>query len=210
MARTLGIADGEMVRLRHAARHGDCSRARLEPSIRMDTVFVPFHWGGEGCANLLTSPALDPVSHIPEFKVCAARDRENAELPCLTVACQLPDGKDTMETTPRFLNGVFPFTGSGPGQVGAARHRAGLHRAGGQALAADLLPRRQQQRRAGLLSLMRDGKLMRMFPIGAKGAMHVPLAVVEDLMPDSKLEVFVAAPAGVSGSVVLDIGLMEI
>ena len=43
---------------------------------------------------------------------------------------------------------------------------------------------------------MRDGKPMRIFPIGAKAAMHVPLAVVEDLMPDSKVEVFVAAPAG--------------
>ena len=45
----------------------------------MDTVFVPFHWGGEGCANLLTSTYTDPVSHIPEFKVCAVRaDRAEA------------------------------------------------------------------------------------------------------------------------------------
>jgi assimilatory nitrate reductase catalytic subunit len=39
----------------------------------MDTVFVPFHWGGENSANLLTNAALDPVSRIPEFKVCAVR-----------------------------------------------------------------------------------------------------------------------------------------
>jgi assimilatory nitrate reductase catalytic subunit len=34
---------------------------------------VPFHWAGPGRANLLTNPALDPASRMPEFKVCAAR-----------------------------------------------------------------------------------------------------------------------------------------
>jgi len=48
-------------------------RAALTESIRPDTVFVPFHWGGERSANLLTNPALDPTSRMPEFKVCAAR-----------------------------------------------------------------------------------------------------------------------------------------
>jgi len=38
----------------------------------------------------------------------------------------------------------------------------------------------------------------------------VPLAVVEDLFPDTKLEIFFAAPEGSAGTVVLDIGLMEI
>ena len=48
-------------------------KARLTPDIRMDTLFVPFHWGGHGAANILTSTALDPVARIPEFKVCAVR-----------------------------------------------------------------------------------------------------------------------------------------
>jgi assimilatory nitrate reductase catalytic subunit len=39
----------------------------------MDTIFVPFHFAGTGRANLLTNPALDPTSKMPEFKVCAAR-----------------------------------------------------------------------------------------------------------------------------------------
>jgi assimilatory nitrate reductase catalytic subunit len=34
---------------------------------------VPFHWGGDGAANNLTNPVLDPTSRMPEFKVCAAR-----------------------------------------------------------------------------------------------------------------------------------------
>ena len=59
------------------------------------------------------------------------------------------------------------------------------------------------------LTLVRDGKPVRYFPIAAKGAVHVPLAVVEDMHPETQLEVLLAAPAGEMGSVVLDIGLME-
>ena len=58
--------------------------------------------------------------------------------------------------------------------------------------------------------LMRDGKLIRYFPIGAKCSEHVPLAVVEDLFPETKLDVLMAAPVGTSGHLVLDIGLLEV
>jgi assimilatory nitrate reductase catalytic subunit len=46
---------------------------RLDPGLRTDTVFLPFHYAGEGRANLLTNPALDPVSRMPEFKVAVVR-----------------------------------------------------------------------------------------------------------------------------------------
>ena len=36
--------------------------------IRHDTVFLPFHYDGEECANLLTEAVVDPVSSMPEFK----------------------------------------------------------------------------------------------------------------------------------------------
>ena len=42
-------------------------------TIRPDTVFIPYHWAGKLAANQLTNPVLDPVSKIPEFKVCAVR-----------------------------------------------------------------------------------------------------------------------------------------
>ncbi|MCX2713443.1 MULTISPECIES: molybdopterin oxidoreductase [unclassified Mycolicibacterium] len=58
--------------------------------------------------------------------------------------------------------------------------------------------------------LFRDGQPMRFFPIGAKGATHVALRVVEDLLADTVLELHVAAPAGVSGTVVVDFGVVEI
>lgn len=46
---------------------------RTDDTMRLDTVFLPFHWGGDERANLLTNPALDPTSRMPEFKACAVR-----------------------------------------------------------------------------------------------------------------------------------------
>ncbi|MDH6677658.1 assimilatory nitrate reductase catalytic subunit [Rhodococcus sp. LBL1] len=46
---------------------------RCDESMRLDTVFLPFHFAGDARANLLTNPALDPTSRMPEFKVCAVR-----------------------------------------------------------------------------------------------------------------------------------------
>ncbi len=72
MALTYGIRQGEEVRL--TTRRGSAIlAAELTPTIRMDTLFVPFHFNGTGRANLLTNPALDPVSGMPEFKVCSVR-----------------------------------------------------------------------------------------------------------------------------------------
>jgi assimilatory nitrate reductase catalytic subunit len=79
MARTYGISEGSQVRL--TTRRGTVSvRARLNTGLRMDTLFMPFHFPGNGRANLLTNPALDPVSRMPEFKVCAVRIEK--EDPC--------------------------------------------------------------------------------------------------------------------------------
>ncbi len=47
-----------------------CIRDR---SIRPDTVFIPYHWGGKQAANNLTIRAYDPISRIPEYKVCAVQ-----------------------------------------------------------------------------------------------------------------------------------------
>ncbi|MGV2921081.1 molybdopterin oxidoreductase family protein [Streptomyces alfalfae] len=72
LAARLRIAEGEPVAV--VSRRGRAvAPARVTSSIRSDTVFMPFHWPGEGRANSLTHPALDPVSRMPEFKVCAVR-----------------------------------------------------------------------------------------------------------------------------------------
>ncbi len=66
------IEDGELIALR-SRRGRAVGRARITDDIRPDTLFMPFHWGGDGAANLLTNPALDPASRMPEFKLCAVR-----------------------------------------------------------------------------------------------------------------------------------------
>ena len=115
-----------------------------------------------------------------------------------------------MESFPKFLQGVFAFTGSG---LGAST-----------LLGSSLVYTVSSDRRAQLvylragnsaselicLTLMRDGKPMRLFPIGAKAAEHVPLTVIEDLEPDTRVEIHVSAPAGITGEVVVDLGLIEI
>jgi assimilatory nitrate reductase catalytic subunit len=70
LARRVGVDPGGFVRL-HNRRGSAVLRARITEDIRSDTVFVPFHWGGQATANALTNPALDPISRMPEFKTCA-------------------------------------------------------------------------------------------------------------------------------------------
>ncbi len=72
LLRRLGVQEGDRVVV-------ESRRARVSfvvtrsPEMRPDTVFAPFHWGGRAAANLLTNPALDPKSRMPEFKICAVR-----------------------------------------------------------------------------------------------------------------------------------------
>ena len=56
-----------------SARGGMTARIQLDPTMRPDTLFIPFHFPGEGSANLFTNPALDPRSGMPEFKLSAVR-----------------------------------------------------------------------------------------------------------------------------------------
>ncbi|MFI9829313.1 molybdopterin oxidoreductase family protein [Streptomyces sp. NPDC051913] len=72
LAARLGAAEGDPVAV--VSRRGRAvAPARITTGIRPDTVFMPFHWPGEGRANTLTNPALDPTSRMPEFKTCAVR-----------------------------------------------------------------------------------------------------------------------------------------
>ncbi len=53
------------------------AQARISKEIRPDTVFVPFHFADEGMVNAVTNAATDPVSGMPEFKVCAVSVRRS-------------------------------------------------------------------------------------------------------------------------------------
>ncbi|HEX6902657.1 MAG TPA: molybdopterin dinucleotide binding domain-containing protein, partial [Thermoanaerobaculia bacterium] len=72
LAQKLGIADGDWATAE--SRRGTATlRAHVVTTIRPDTVFIPYHWAGKKSANQLTISAQDPISKIPEYKVCAVR-----------------------------------------------------------------------------------------------------------------------------------------
>ena len=72
LAEKLGIADGDFAKAE--TRRGDVTlRAMVVTTIRPDTIFIPYHWAGRKSVNQLTISAQDPISKIPEYKVCAVR-----------------------------------------------------------------------------------------------------------------------------------------
>jgi assimilatory nitrate reductase catalytic subunit len=73
-AHRAGLADGAPA-IVESRRGRTRARVRYVPSARPDVVFLPFHFPGAERANLITNPALDPTSRMPEFKVCAVRLR---------------------------------------------------------------------------------------------------------------------------------------
>lgn len=72
LAYQYGIKNRDLVTVK--TRRGEASfPAHVVETIREDTVFIPYHWGGKQSANQLTIDSLDPVSKIPEYKVCACK-----------------------------------------------------------------------------------------------------------------------------------------
>jgi assimilatory nitrate reductase catalytic subunit len=90
LAGRLGVAEGDRVRVE--SRRGAVEfTATLSWDVRLDTLFAPFHWGGKQAANVLTNPALDPTSRMPEFKVCAVRARAVGAEPQELTKAELPE-----------------------------------------------------------------------------------------------------------------------
>jgi hypothetical protein len=115
-----------------------------------------------------------------------------------------------MNETPKFIQGVFTFRGAG------LTHPAPLTPAATYKVPFD---KRAQliYLRAGnasselvYLALNRGGKCLRLFPVGGKVGIHVPLSIVEDIEPESELELCVGAPEGLEGTLVIDMGVLEI
>jgi len=115
-----------------------------------------------------------------------------------------------MHTTPRFLQGVFPFEGQGLTKPSLLH--PSMTYAVPQGVTAQPLYFRGGNATDELVYvvLLRDGAPMRWFPMGAKGSVNIPLRIVEDMLGDSRLELHVAAPEGLTGEVVVDFGLVEV
>jgi|SRR5882672_10447673 len=115
-----------------------------------------------------------------------------------------------MQETPKFIQGVFAFKGAGlrePTSLDPAvvykvpfdkRAQLVYLRAGNSS--AEMI----------FLVLNRDRRPMRYFPIGAKASIHVQLAIIEDIEPETEITLSIGAPQGLAGDVMLDLGLMEI
>ena len=72
LAEKVGIKDGDWTTAE--SRRGTITlQAQVVTTIRPDTVFIPYHWPGKKSANQLAVSAQDPISKIPEYKVCAMR-----------------------------------------------------------------------------------------------------------------------------------------
>jgi assimilatory nitrate reductase catalytic subunit len=75
LAARLGVADGDWTTA-ETRRAAVTLRAMVVSTIRPDTIFIPYHWPGRKSANQLTVAAQDPISKIPQYKVCGCRVRK--------------------------------------------------------------------------------------------------------------------------------------
>ncbi len=75
LAVRLGISDGDWATV-ESRRGAITIKAQVVTTIRPDTVFVPYHWAGDKSINRVTIAAQDPISKIPEYKVCAVLVRK--------------------------------------------------------------------------------------------------------------------------------------
>ncbi|MCK6580401.1 MAG: molybdopterin oxidoreductase family protein [Anaerolineae bacterium] len=75
LAEKMGINDGDWVTA-ESRRGSVILKASIVRTIRPDTIFIPYHWADRQSVNQLTISAQDPISKIPEYKVCAVRIRK--------------------------------------------------------------------------------------------------------------------------------------
>jgi hypothetical protein len=115
-----------------------------------------------------------------------------------------------MNETPRFIQGVFSFTGAGLARPVAIRPLASYKVPFDKRAQLVYLRAGNSTEELVYLALQRDKRPMRLFPIGAKDAIHVTLAIIEDIDPESEIEFMLGAPEGLEGAVLIDMGLLEI
>lgn len=93
LAERFGITDGAWTTVE--TRRGSVTlQAQVVKTIRPDTIFVPYHWPGKRSINRCTIAAQDPVSKIPEFKVCACK---------VFPAKEPPHYEDETDPRPRYV-----------------------------------------------------------------------------------------------------------
>lgn len=114
-----------------------------------------------------------------------------------------------LDPTPRFIQAVRPFIGRGLDDYVAFTPPLVYVVPGGCSAQCVYFRGGNSADRLICVVLTRNGQPMRLFPIGARGSVHVPLRITEALMTDSELQLHVAAPTGVQGTVIIDLGILE-
>lgn len=71
-AKKYHISDNTLVKI-ESRRGSIVVRSKWSPTIRHDTIFVPFHWADSQNVNRLVSQDLDPTCKMPGFKVSAVK-----------------------------------------------------------------------------------------------------------------------------------------
>ncbi|MGV9712132.1 molybdopterin oxidoreductase [Gordonia sp. NPDC003424] len=112
-------------------------------------------------------------------------------------------------STPRFLQGCFPFQGAGFDSLAVIDDSLAFTVPDGKTLQAVYFRGGNSTDEMITVALLRDGDPVRYFPIPAQGATHVPLRLVEDFLDGARLSLSLAAAPSASGTVVIDLGLVE-
>ena len=110
---------------------------------------------------------------------------------------------------PRFLQGVFPFMGRGFFDLGPLHDSLTYTVPVGKAAEVVYFRAGNLSDDLVYLALCVSGKPVRYFPVGPKADFHVPLSIVETNPAGSRIEVGLAAARGLSGSIVIDVGILE-
>jgi len=116
----------------------------------------------------------------------------------------------TRAATPRFLQGVFPFAGRGlfdPVTVDDS-----LDYTVPAGTTTEILYFRAGNWSDDLIyfTIYADSVPIRYFPVAPKGDCHVSLAIVDPHRPGTRLSVVIAAPRNITGTVIVDVGLIEV
>jgi hypothetical protein len=112
-------------------------------------------------------------------------------------------------STSRFLQGRFMFKGNGFDVLADIDDSLTLTVPAGATVQAVYFRGGNSSDELITVALLHDGKPVRYFPIGAKDAIHIPLRLVEDFLEEAVLELKLAAPESASGTVIIDLGLVE-
>ncbi|WP_036264267.1 molybdopterin oxidoreductase [Methylocapsa aurea] len=114
-----------------------------------------------------------------------------------------------MAETPRFMQGVYQFEGKGLDKPLPPQSKIAYTVPGDKRVRPIYVRAGNSSAEMVCLVLTSNGDPIRYCPIGAKSGIDVGLHVIEERGPGTALEVLVAAPEGVKGTVVIDVGLME-